>query len=91
MKISVDTERNNLFIDWPCVLCGKSFDLDDTVKVLSIDSQKTDHMICENCAADVEAGRTTRISQNVIDTAEHLQWLTEVAYSVVNGEEHRPL
>ena len=91
MRISVKSERNNLFKDWPCILCGKSFELDDIVKVLFIDGEKTDHMICDDCAADVQAGRTARISQNVIDTADRLQWLAEVAHSVGNGEEHRPL
>lgn len=91
MKISVDIERNNLFIDWPCILCGKSFELDEITKVLFIDGKKTDNMICENCAADIQAGRTTRIAQNMIDTAEHLAWLTAVAHSILNGEEHRPL
>jgi hypothetical protein len=87
MKIETKSDRNNLFIEWPCIICGELFELDETVELLVIDGRKTDDIVCEHCAADLKAGRTTRLNGHVLETVEHLHWLTIVGHCVANGDD----
>jgi protein-arginine kinase activator protein McsA len=82
MRISVESERNNLFKEWPCTLCGHTFELDETVELLVIDGEKTDDMVCEHCAAELKAGQTARLTHHVFSTIDHLQWLTTIADAI---------
>lgn len=87
MRISVACERNNLFVDWPCILCGEHYELDETVQHLVIDGQRTEDMVCEHCAAELKAGKTTRITNHVFQTIDQIQWLTTIADAVANAED----
>ena len=76
MKIKV--ELNNVFVDFPCALCGNYYQADSAIATLHNDDNKSLGDVCPQCIEAGLDGIKDRIRGRIEYLQSHIEWLKSI-------------